>query len=330
VWAPLAPTYGLKPAGDSICQPCAYFDVYSLLTGLIYDPDGNRYTPSHAVKHGKRYCYYVSQAVIHHRPTSSKAPARIPAQEIEKLIASKLQSFLTSGRGVVDALGLNSHNSGTTQALVAAAQRTSATLRSGSLMELGRFVRSVIAGVMVKEASIIMRVNKGAMRDALLNVPSVKPARVPSNASGNDRDAVFELIIKTSLKRCGGEIRLILEGPDAHESARPVHSMIKAIARAHQWYEQVLQGKEEGRRSIGKQAGLAERYVGKILQCAFLAPDIVETILDGRQPANLTLAKITTRLPMNWVEQRHRLDPKKLALKTLQAIPPSIKIPPIV
>ena len=39
----------------------------SLLAGLVYDDKGNRLTPSHAVKHGKRYRYYVSQALIQHR-----------------------------------------------------------------------------------------------------------------------------------------------------------------------------------------------------------------------------------------------------------------------
>ena len=42
----------------------------SLLVGLLYDDQGNRFTPSHAVKRGKRYRYYVSQAAIHHRATA--------------------------------------------------------------------------------------------------------------------------------------------------------------------------------------------------------------------------------------------------------------------
>ena len=45
----------------------------------------------------------------------------------------------------------------------------------------------------------------------------------------------------------------------------------------------------------------------KIIACAFLAPDIVETILEGRQPAGLTLAKLTYRLPGDWTDQRRRL-----------------------
>ena len=61
------------------------------------------------------------------------------------------------------------------------------------------------------------------------------------------------------------------------------------------------------RRSIAAQTGLDERYVGRVLECAFLAPDIVEAILDGRQPHDLTAQKLWHNLPTNWVEQRKRL-----------------------
>ena len=50
----------------------SYSKSPSLLVGLLYDEDGgNRFTPSHAVKNGKRFRYYVSQAAIHHRPTAA-------------------------------------------------------------------------------------------------------------------------------------------------------------------------------------------------------------------------------------------------------------------
>ena len=62
-----------------------------------------------------------------------------------------------------------------------------------------------------------------------------------------------------------------------------------------------------GRRSIAKRTSLDERYVGQVLECAFLAPDIVQAILDGRQPTELTFAKLTRSLPLNWSEQRTQL-----------------------
>ncbi len=55
---------------------------------------------------------------------------------------------------------------------------------------------------------------------------------------------------------------------------------------------------------IAEETGLDERYVSRIMKCAFLAPDIVEAILAGRQPSDLTLEKVLHRLPCDWTEQR--------------------------
>jgi Cu2+-exporting ATPase len=58
---------------------------------------------------------------------------------------------------------------------------------------------------------------------------------------------------------------------------------------------------------IGKATGLDERYVAQILHAAFLAPDIVDAILDGQQPVGLTMEKLRKRPPVDWQEQRTRL-----------------------
>src|SRR3954452_1189304 len=66
----------------------------SLLAGLLYDGQGHRMTPSHAVKNGMRYRYYVSQPLI--GKTSEAAPEglRIAAAEIEGLVVSAIGELL--------------------------------------------------------------------------------------------------------------------------------------------------------------------------------------------------------------------------------------------
>src|SRR6202049_3161421 len=56
----------------------------SLLTGMLFDGDGNRMTPSHAVKKGTRYRYYVSRPLITKDRPDRFAGRRIPAAEIEQ------------------------------------------------------------------------------------------------------------------------------------------------------------------------------------------------------------------------------------------------------
>jgi site-specific DNA recombinase len=53
------------------------------------------------------------------------------------------------------------------------------------------------------------------------------------------------------------------------------------------------------------QFGMAESYVRKILPIGFLAPDLMEHILDGRQPARLQLGHMCDgKLPLDWAQQR--------------------------
>jgi hypothetical protein len=122
-------------------------------------------------------------------------------------------------------------------------------------------------------------------------------------------NGLLALRIKARLKRCGGEVRLVLPANSGGEiPVRPLPSLIKAVARAHDWYERIVRGQLTGSRSIADATGLDERYVSRILQRAFLAPDIVESILDGRQPVKMTLENFRTRLPLDWATQRQLLD----------------------
>src|SRR5437773_10878897 len=66
----------------------------NLLAGLLFDGDGNRMTPSHAVKNGTRYRYYVSGSLITTDRTETAAALRIPAAEIEQLVSDRVHRWL--------------------------------------------------------------------------------------------------------------------------------------------------------------------------------------------------------------------------------------------
>jgi hypothetical protein len=84
------------------------------------------------------------------------------------------------------------------------------------------------------------------------------------------------------LKRRGVELRLIVG--DHNRSAAIVDlSLVKAVARAHRWFEEISTGKARSLAVITAREGLAVRYVGRLIRMAFLAPEIVESIVEGRQ-----------------------------------------------
>jgi len=69
----------------------------------------------------------------------------------------------------------------------------------------------------------------------------------------------------------------------------------------------LISGKAPHLRAIVREERVNRRYAYRAILCAFLAPDIVEAILEGRQPADLTFETLTANVPMDWDEQRRVL-----------------------
>src|ERR1700686_1046349 len=78
----------------------------SLLTGLVENEQGTRYTPSFTVRRGRRYRYYVSQLAIKNTANEAMGPTRVPAQELENRVTEKLLAFLKADAEVFDGLDL--------------------------------------------------------------------------------------------------------------------------------------------------------------------------------------------------------------------------------
>jgi len=86
----------------------------------------------------------------------------------------------------------------------------------------------------------------------------------------------------------------------------PRPALIKAVVRSHAWYEMVLAGKIDDMKSLARETGLTRRYVRNVFGCAFLAPDIIEAILEGRQPLTLKFENLYKNIPLTWAEQRQQ------------------------
>jgi site-specific DNA recombinase len=82
--------------------------------------------------------------------------------------------------------------------------------------------------------------------------------------------------------------------------------LIKAVVRGHAWYEKLLDGKVVDIKSLAGETGLTPHYVRNVFACAFLAPDIVEAILEGRQPLTLKFENLYKHVPLSWAEQRQQ------------------------
>jgi hypothetical protein len=79
-------------------------DSEALLAGKLFDDRGNRMSPSHAAKGGKRWRYYVSRALLQGRKLDPGSLARVPAAEIEKQVEDAIRGRLSAnGQSIANA-----------------------------------------------------------------------------------------------------------------------------------------------------------------------------------------------------------------------------------
>ena len=266
----------------------------SLLTGLLYDDAGIGFTPSHAMKKGRRYRYYVSQTLVKGKSESPAGPGRIPAEEIEELVLSQLASLLQSATRILDLLQPHSLGMAETQHIARVA-RVYLTSREKVRNDL----RSMVTRVIVRQQKFELQLSKKALLQAFLTPQQ-------SEEVAGTLPPTEDLIIleaDAQLRRCGGEIRLLL-ADTGQNRARPVPALVRAVARAHDWMDRILRGEIPNQRALAKETGFDERYISRIIPLAFLAPDITEAILEGRQVPGLSLEKCVVEIPSAWTLQR--------------------------
>src|SRR5438046_5012704 len=93
----------------------------SLLAGLLFDGDGNRMTPSHAIKKGTRYRYYVSGSLITKDRTENTGGLRIPAAKIEQLVSDRVHRWLLDPGSIYKSISARLPDASTQHRLVARA-----------------------------------------------------------------------------------------------------------------------------------------------------------------------------------------------------------------
>jgi hypothetical protein len=115
--------------------------------------------------------------------------------------------------------------------------------------------------------------------------------------------------VPMAIRQRGG--RKLVVAPDgasgwASQQARIDSTLIKALARAHRWKRMLDVGRYGSVSELAAAEKLDRGYLGRILMLTLLAPDIVEAILDGRQPPELGVHVLREGFPVVWAEQRLR------------------------
>jgi DNA invertase Pin-like site-specific DNA recombinase len=269
----------------------------SLLIGLLYDEAGNRFTPSHATKRGRRYRYYVSQALIRGTSKDRSRPVRLPAEEIEDLVLSQLSALLQSAPRTLDMLRDASLGINETHTIAKVAKEYLA-----SSEKVRSDFRSIVMRIIVRQQNLVLQLSRRSLLNAFLNPQRSKELLISADVA----EDLVTIEADAQLRRCGGEVRLLL-ADGAQGKARPVPALVRAVARANDWMDRIMRGEVPNQRDLAKQTGFDKRYISRIIPLAFLAPDITEAILEGKQSKNLSLEKCVYKIPREWALQRESL-----------------------
>jgi site-specific DNA recombinase len=278
----------------------------SLLASLAFDETGERLTPSHAVKKGTRYRYYVSRSLIIGAAKDQSKGRRIPAGNLESLVINRLRSFLTDQAAVLDVVG-DEHPDGANQKrLIARGRQIAEELPNMAPDQTRAMLMALVSRVDLKSDRVEIKVRRRSLV-RLLHAQSTEPT-TQGGKSDDESEDVLTLTVKARLQRVGREMRMLVENADDQTLADP--GLLRIIARAHDIHACLMQSTDLTLHAIASEERVTPGYISRLLRLPLLAPDIVTAIVNGKNPPQLTAKKLMRQaleLPIDWAEQRKLL-----------------------
>jgi len=279
----------------------------SLLAGLIFDDTGERLTPSHAVKKGTRYRYYVSRSLITGTAKDKSNGRRIPAANLERLVINKLRDFLADQGAILDVLGHERPDGAAQSRRIAHGLKIAGTgLLSLAPDRMRAMLMALISRVDIRPDCVEINVCRSCLID-LLSKDSIDSV-IQGDRPEQDANDILTLKVPARLQRVGREMKMLVENSDDQTKAHP--GLLRIIARAHDLQQRVMQTNDLTLHAIASQEHVTPGYVSRLLRLPSLAPDIITAIVNGKNPPQLTakkLMRLALELPVDWSEQRKLL-----------------------
>jgi DNA invertase Pin-like site-specific DNA recombinase len=244
----------------------------SPLAGKLLDVSGERLTPVHTQKAGRRYDYYISQSLKTATEAGEKGAGwRLPARALEDRIAAAARKHLRAA---------------TLRDLAPDADPRMIADRVARIDQSDFDILAVIARVRIGRDTLEITVAPDQLSKALgVPVRDLDPDQLTFEAP-------------FTLRRRGVETRLLLDG----DALPRDETLLRNIARGHVFLAMITSG--ETTRQIAEAHDLSVRRVQQTLEFAFLSPDFVGQIVEGRQPASLTADWcLKHEIPADWAAQ---------------------------
>ncbi len=266
-------------SADGTCASHPSAPAGAALIKILRDETGDRLTPTHTLRRGRRFHYYVSNRLI----SGGTDPTgwRLPAAKLEQaLVTVLIRHFETA---------IKSHT------ILAAPEAATAAQIAARLSALikdlrnqgGQTLPDLLETVTIAPHTLHVTLSAKTITDRLIIAPGTCAAGLLSF------QAPF------GIRRRGVETRIAT----GDLTPAPDPTLLRILAQAHVWTERLRTGTPLA--DVARDAGHSESYIRTRAPLAFLSPDIQKHILAGTQPPDLTVAHLVrSKIPFSWTEQR--------------------------
>jgi hypothetical protein len=254
----------------------------ALLMGKLRDETGDRLTPTHSSKSGRRHRYYVSNRLLAGGPDPTGW--RLPAARLEKTLADLIANHLqiaSADRRLLARPDLRGDG-----ALQQAAEALIDRLRQPDRGTM----QSLLAFGSIAATSIALTLDQSILAHAL---------DVATDDLAPDLHAIQAPL---RLRRRGVETKLVIGEP----CPAPDPILMRALSEAHRWRQALLDGTPLG--TIAQETDCTGAFIRKRSPLAFLSPRIQIAIRDGTLTPDMTLQRILrSPTPLDWQQQEHMI-----------------------
>lgn len=251
----------------------------SPLCGKLFDETGDRLTPTHSkTRRGTRLRYYISRRLVAEAGRTHPGAWRLPATALEQRVAEITRACLTE-----PGFAAKAFHDATADIISRRALALAELCSKGDSAEL--FV--IVERIDLAPGEMTVRLSS----NALAKTAQCEPSDINENSL--TRTCPFQL------RKRGVETKIIF----ADAPTEIDETLIRNIAKALSWFEAIKCGKTFS--EIAAAEGTHKSRVQQMISLAFLAPDIIRDVLEGKQPVGFTSEWcVRHNLPADWTQQR--------------------------
>ena len=267
----------------------------SLLAGRIVDGAGNPLIAAHACKPGRsgategkvRYRYYVSRETHHE---SKAGGLRIPAKEIEGLVITRIAALFDDQLALLGKINVEINPTGI-PAIMQRCAELAATLKGSQRADIAALLQQV-------------RIEAGHVE---IDVDVAKLAEMLGVPVTEQTPATLSVAEHMHLTRTGHVVRIVDGSGRSCVPKAADPSLTAMLVKARAWWAELAEGNINVT-VLAEREGVTRSWLCRIVRLAFLAPAVVDAILDGRLKVDASGGKFLQpdAIPVSWLEQETR------------------------